>query len=123
MSNPADNVAEAAVAETEPKKRYAQIALFEDPKLPGGFTVGLGLLSQQVEAGDSATIPVVDIVAMAVADILAKMPPEFKASIDRAVAAVRKTEQAIAGGADPVEAVRANLAEYGIEVRGSGVAS
>lgn len=70
------------------------ITLTEMPGVPGGFTIGLGLHGARLEElrpGESHPISIVDIIALAVAQVIRAKPP----ALDEAVAAVAKSIQQV----------------------------
>ncbi|AFU86593.1 hypothetical protein D869_gp321 [Caulobacter phage CcrRogue] len=76
------------------------LALTESPTNPGGFTIGLSLASFNEADGETIRIPVVDIVILALVNILKDTPDVFKAEVDKINTAVSDLSAQIASGQD-----------------------
>lgn len=120
MSNPSENAGEVAndgeVVTTIPARppRRAQVLIVEVlGKEPGAFTLGLGLSAQDPEQvalyGEGETIAPVDIVAMALAEIVKTSPKAFTDRLNAIQKALSNAADDIANGADPADAARENL--------------
>ncbi|AFU87281.1 hypothetical protein CcrMagneto_gp111 [Caulobacter virus Magneto] len=95
----------------------AVLALTETPDNPSGFTIGLSLASFNEADGETIRIPVVDIVTLALVNILKETPDYFKAELDRVNTAVADLSAKIAAGHDVDQA----LAEFQAVVGVAGV--
>lgn len=92
------------------------LTLTESLDNPGGFTIGLLLASHgQDDTGEVFRIPVVDIVLLAVVNMLKTVPDAFKAEIDKVNTAIVKLGEELTVAADD-EAAKAAIATFNSSV-------
>lgn len=89
------------------------LALTENPGVPGGFNIGMTLAS--FSDGENLRIPPVDIVMLAVVNILKNLPPEFRAELDRINTGVSVLSEKLNAGEDAVAALTEFEATTGVQ--------
>lgn len=91
MTNPSEPSVELVeLTEEQVILPQASVTLEQHPENPGGFTIGYTLAShtQQQDDASEFRIPVVDIVALAVVNVLKTVPDDLKREIDRVNSAI-----------------------------------
>ena len=103
--------AQAATAATaykpgDPAK--AIITLTEVPGTGSGFTIGLGLHGARMEElfpGQPHPVSIVDVLALALSNMLRSQPPAFKDAVNLVNETLRNIQQKVDSGGDILEAM------------------
>ena len=86
--------------------RTTIIALTQSEEIEGGFTTQANLICQRENyQNDSVGMPVTDVVALALIDIIKKTPADFIKSLEGVQTHLAAAAKAMEEGADPEEAV------------------
>lgn len=93
-----------------PLLRKTIIVLEELPDAPGAFSVGLALSSQdpaqnggEIEDTTNVVIPVTDMIAMVLVDIVKTTPKAFSDRLETLYGRINAASEAVKAGRDPAE--------------------
>jgi hypothetical protein len=116
MSNPSDTDL-IPVADEEVVLRRSILALTESPDAASGFTIGMSLASFATNDDGGMSVPITDVVILALINILRETPDVFKQEMDKINTAISELSAAMAIG----EGVEEALAKFQVQTGVAGL--